>query len=125
MKIVIYFFAGFGGSYFLENDFWLLAIAVLGIAGILLRLVGAVGASLSWGKVDPASSAPAKKRNVPRVTSEWHYRPREASRRLAAANSASAESSDVLSPSPLVINNNNVSWNKDSYEYPSHTLVNH
>ena len=32
--IIICFFAGFGGSYFLENNFGLLTIAVLGIAGI-------------------------------------------------------------------------------------------
>ena len=39
--IIICFFAGFGGSYFLENKFWLLTIALVGIAGILLCLGGA------------------------------------------------------------------------------------
>jgi hypothetical protein len=72
--ISICFFAGFGGSYLLENNFGLLTIAVLGIAGILLCLGGAGSASFGWRKVEGARSTRIKK-NAPQIKSGWDYRP--------------------------------------------------
>src|SRR5436309_13489646 len=113
---VIGFFFGVGGSYVLQDNSRASVITLLSIVGILVCLGGAVGTLtlLSWSKIDEVRSAPAKK-NVPRIISEWHYRPREASRRFAVMESTSAESCDVLSPEPFVANNNNVWWNKNSY----------
>ncbi len=42
-SVIIGFFAGLCGSYLLQNKFWLLTIALIGIAGILLCLGGAAG----------------------------------------------------------------------------------
>jgi hypothetical protein len=122
-SIIIGLFAGIGGGYFLENNFALLTIAVLGIAGILLCLGGAVDilTLLSWSKVERARSTPIKK-NTSRITSEWHYRPRKAIRRLAAVDSATAETSEILSPEPFAINNNG--WcNDDARERTAHTFI--
>ncbi len=121
-SVVIGLFAGIGGSHFLENNFALLTIAVLGIAGILLCLGVAVRPLLSWSKVERARSAPIKK-NAPQTTSGWNYRPRKAIRRSAAVDSAGAEMADVLSPEPFAINNNG--WlNDDALECPAHTFIN-
>jgi hypothetical protein len=119
--IIICFFAGFGGSYFLENNFGLLTIAVLGIAGILLCLGGAVSALLNWNKVDAARGTGIRK-NAPQITAGWNYRPREAFRRYAAANSAGAETADLLSPERFAINNN-VWLNNDSLECAAYTFI--
>jgi hypothetical protein len=112
--VVIGFFAGLCGCYLLENHFWLLTIAVLGIASVLLCLGAAVGISLNWSKVDGAPSASIKE-NVPRITSQWDYRPRKAIRAPAVFDSPGPETSAVLSPNPFVINNN-VWCNDDSLE---------
>src|SRR5438093_3490972 len=120
--IIICFFAGFGASYFLENKFWLLTIAVLGIAGILLCLGGAGSALLGRRKVEGAHSTGIKK-NAPQITSGWDYRPRGAFRRFAAVHSAGAETADVLSPEPFAINNN-VWLNHDSLECLAHPFMN-
>jgi hypothetical protein len=42
-SVIIGFFAGLCGSYLLQDKFWLLAIALIGIAAILLCLGGAAG----------------------------------------------------------------------------------
>jgi uncharacterized membrane protein YeaQ/YmgE (transglycosylase-associated protein family) len=120
--IIICFFAGFGASYFLENNFGLLTTAVLGIAGILLCLGGAVSALLNWNKVDAARGTGIKK-NALQITSGWNYRPREAFRRFAAVHSAGAETADVLSPQPFAMNNN-VWFNDDSLECAARTFIN-
>jgi len=121
-SVVIGLFAGIGGSHFLENNFALLTIAVLGIAGILLCLGVAGRPLLSWSKVERARSAPIKK-NAPQTTSGWNYRPRKAIRRSAAVDSAGAEMADFLSPEPFAINNNG--WlNDDALECPAHTFIN-
>jgi uncharacterized membrane protein YeaQ/YmgE (transglycosylase-associated protein family) len=101
--ISICFLAGLWASYLLENHFGVLAIIVLGIVGILLG--GAAYALLNWNKVDGTRSARVKK-TVSRIRSGWDYRPRQAIGRYVAVNSASEETSDVLSPEPFVINNN-------------------
>jgi hypothetical protein len=121
--IVICFFAGLGGSYFLENNFWLLTIAVLGIAGILLCLGGGGSALLGWRKVEGVRSTRIKK-NAPQIKSGWDYRARKAIRPYAGANGAGAETSEVLSPERFDINNN-VWLGKDSLERAAYTFMNH
>ena len=121
--IVICFFAGLGGSYFLENNFCLLTIAVLGIAGILLCLGGGGSALLGWRKVEGARSTRIKK-NAPQIKSGWDYRPRKAVRPNSVANSAGAETSEVLSPERFAINNN-VWLNNGSLERAAYTFMNH
>jgi hypothetical protein len=120
--IVICFFAGLGGSYFLENNFWLLTIAVLGIVGILLCLGGGGSVLLGWRKVEGARSTRIKK-NAPQIKSGWDYRPRKAIRSYAGANSAGAETSEVLSPERFAINNN-VWLNNGSLECAAYTSMN-
>ena len=120
--MIIGLFAGLCGSYFLENNVWLLAIALLGIAGILLCLGGAGSALLGWPKVEGARSRRIKK-NAPQTKSEWHYRARKAIRPYADANGAGAETSEVLSPDPFAINNN-VWLSNDSLEYAPHAFFN-
>ena len=53
--------------------------------------------------------------NVPRITSQWDYRPRKATRAPAVFDSPGAETYEVLSPDPCVINND-VWCNDDSPE---------
>jgi len=120
--MIIGLFAGLCGSYFLENHFWWLTIAVLGVAGILLCLTGAGSALLGWPKVEGARSRRIKK-NAPQTKSEWHYRARKAIRPYADANGAGAETSEVPSPERFAINNN-VRLNKDSLERAAHTFMN-
>src|SRR6266542_3897758 len=98
-SVVIGLFAGIGGSHFLENNFALLTIAVLGIAGILLCLGVAVRPLLSWSKVERARSAPIKK-NAPQTTSGWNYRPRKAIRRSAAVVPLTVVAGKVTQTSP-------------------------
>jgi hypothetical protein len=120
--ISICFFAGLVGSYLLENNFGLLTIAVLGIAGILLCLGGAGSALLGWRKVEGARSTRTKK-NAPQIKSGWDYRARKAIRPYAVANSAGAATSEVLSPERFAINNN-VWLSKDSLERADYTFMN-
>jgi len=119
-SVIIGFFAGSCGSYLLENNFWLLTIAVLGIAGILLCLGGAGSALFGWRKVEGARSTRIKK-NAPQIKSGWDYRPRKAIRPYADANGAGAETSEVLRPERFTINNN-VWSNNDSLGRAAHTV---
>jgi hypothetical protein len=96
-------FIGLCGSYFLENNFRLLASVLFGIAGILVG--AAVGALLDGNKVSGAPS-PRIKKNAQQIKSGWDYRPRKAIRPYVGANSAGAETSEVLSPERFAINNN-------------------
>jgi hypothetical protein len=98
-------FAGALGSYLLGNKLWLLTIAVLGIAGILLLLGARAAISLSQSKVDEAPSAPIEE-NLPRLTPQWDYRPTKARRARATLDSPSTKASDGLSSDPFGINDN-------------------
>jgi hypothetical protein len=98
-------FAGVLGSYLLGNKWWLLTIAVLGIACILLCLGAPAAVSLKQSKIDEAPSAPIDE-NAPRLTPQWEYRPRKAIRARAALDSPSTETSDGLSSDPLGIDDN-------------------
>jgi hypothetical protein len=116
--IVICFFVGLCASYLLKNHFWLLMIVVLSIVGILLCLGAAVGIFFNWRKVAGAPSAieapsASINENGPRISSQWDYRPRKASRVSAVLDGPRAETSDVLSPEPFMTNNN-VSFSEDS-----------
>jgi hypothetical protein len=101
-------FAGVLGSYLLGNKFWLLTVAVLGIAGILLCLGVATAISLNPGEIDEAPSAPIEE-NAPPVTSQWDYRPRKANRRYAAVDGA-AETVDIGNPNPSATKMNDDVW---------------
>ena len=79
--VIIGFLAIFCGSYVLGNKFWLVTIALLGMAGILL-CVGAAGIFLNSNKVEARLSpntAPSGniEQDVPRITAQWDYRPKK------------------------------------------------
>jgi hypothetical protein len=114
-------FAGALGSYLVANKLWLLTIAVLGIAGILLCLGAAVAIFLNQNKLDEAPSAPIEE-YVPRLTSQWDYRPRKAIRARAALDSPSTETADGLT-SDSIVTNNNVWCNDDSPECATPTFI--
>ena len=103
--IAIVCFAGVCGSYLLANKLWLLTIALLGIAGILLCLGVAVAIFLNQNEVNKAPSAPIEE-NVSEPIAQWDYRPRKPIRARAVLDSPSAETSDGLSSDPFEINNN-------------------
>src|SRR5436190_7978435 len=110
-SVIIGFFAGLCGSYLLQNKFWLLTIALIGIAGILLCLGGAAGIFLNYSRVDGAASAYSApsaniRQDVPRIISQWDYRVKKPIRPYAAGDSPSGETCDGLSPDPFVINDN-------------------
>ena len=115
-------FAGALGSYLLGNKFWLLMIAVLGIAGILLCLGAAAAISLSQSKVDEVPSAPIEE-NAPRITSQWDYRPRKPIRARGVLGRPGTKTSDDLS-SDVFVTNDNVRWNDDSDEGATPTFIN-
>jgi hypothetical protein len=68
--VALAFFAGVCGSYLLANKLWLLTIAGLGIAGILLLLGARAAIFLNKNKVNEAPSAPIEE-NAPRRTPQW------------------------------------------------------
>jgi hypothetical protein len=115
-------FAGALGSYLLGNKFWLLMIAVLGIAAILLLLGARAAIFLNKSEVDEAPSAPIEE-YVPRITSQWDYRPRKPIRARGVLNGPSTETSDGLSSDSFGINNN-VWCNDNSLEGAAPTFIN-
>ena len=120
--MIIGLFAGLCGSYLLENNFWLLTIAVLGIAVILLCLGRAGIALLGWPKTERPRSTRIKK-NAPQIKSGWDYRARKTIRPYAGGNSAGAEASEVRSSERFAINNN-VRLNNHSRERAAHIFMN-
>jgi hypothetical protein len=119
---VIAFFVGVYGIYLLTNKLWLLTIAVLGIAGILLFLGSAAAIFLNQNKVNEVPSAPIEE-NVPRLTPQWDYRPRKPIRGRGVLDSPSTETSDGLSSDPFGINDK-VWLNDNSLEGAAPTFVN-
>jgi hypothetical protein len=99
------------GSFLLGNKWWLLAIAVLGIAGILFCFGAAVAIFLKQSQVNEVPIAPPIEENVSEPTTHWNYRPRKPTRARAFLDSPSAETSDGLSSDPPEINNN--AWLND------------
>ncbi len=88
--VAIAFFAGVAGSYLLKNHFWLLMIAVFGVAGILLCLGVAVAIFLNQSEVKEAPSAFIEE-NVPRISPQWDYRPQKPIRAPAIFDTPSTE----------------------------------
>jgi hypothetical protein len=103
--VAIVFFAGVCGSYLLANRLWLLTIAILGVAGILLCLGAAAAIFLTQNKVAEAPGAPIEE-NVPQISSQWDYRPSKPIRGRGVLNSPSSETSDDLSSDSFRINDN-------------------
>jgi hypothetical protein len=97
--------AGVCGSFLLGNKWWLLAIAVLGIAGIVLCIGAAVAIFPSQSEVNEAPSAPIEE-NMPETIPHWDYRPRKPVRGRALLHSPGTQTSDDLSSDPSEINNN-------------------
>ena len=120
--VAIAVFAVVCGSYLLGNKLWLLTIAVLGIAGILLCLGAAATIFLNSSKINEAPNIPIEE-NAPRITSQWDYRPREAIRARAALHSPGAETSHALS-SDSFVTNDNVWCNDESLEGATPTFIN-
>jgi hypothetical protein len=120
--VVIVFFAGVFGSYLLGNKFWLLTVAVLGIAGILLLLGARAAIFLNKSEVNETPSALIEE-NVPRLTPQWDYRPRKPIRARATLDSPSTETSDGLSSDPFGINDN-VWLNDNSLAGAAPTFIN-
>jgi hypothetical protein len=107
--VIIGFLAILCVSYLLQNKFWLLTIALVGMAGILL-CVGAAGIFLNSSKVEAALSpntAPSGniEQDVPRITSQWDYRPKKPIRSRPSCNSPSGETSEGLRPEGFGIDN--------------------
>jgi hypothetical protein len=115
-------FAVVCGSYLLGNKLWLLTIAMLGIAGILLYLGAAVAIFLNQSVVNEPPSAPIEE-NMPRLTPQWDYRPRKPVRASAIFDIPSTETSEALSRDPFAIDNN-VWRNDDSPECATLAFVN-
>jgi hypothetical protein len=115
-------FAGVCGSYLLGNKLWLLTIAVLGIAGILLCLGAAAAIFLNQSVVNETPSAPIEE-NVPRISTQWDYRPRKPVRASAIFDIPSTETSEALSRDPFAIDNN-VWCNDDSPQCATLAFVN-
>jgi hypothetical protein len=98
-------FAGVLGSYLLGNKWWLLTIAALGIAGILLCLGAGAAIFLNKSEVNEAPSTFIEE-NVSRISPQWDYRPTKARRARAALDGPRTETSDGLSSDPFGINDN-------------------
>jgi hypothetical protein len=107
----IVFFAGVCGSYLLANKLWLLTIALLGIAGILLFLGAAAAIFLNQSKVNEPPGAPIEE-NVPELTPQWNYRPRKPIRARGVLHSPSTETSDDLSSDSFGISDS--AWFNDN-----------
>jgi hypothetical protein len=113
--------AGACGSFLLGNKLWLLAIAVVGIAGILLCIGVAVAIFPSQSEVNEAPSAPIEE-NMPETIPHWDYRPRKPVRGRAVLHSPSTQTSDGLSPDRFEINNN-VWLNDNSLEVAAPAFI--
>lgn len=120
--VAIAVFAVVCGSYLLGNKFWLLTIAVLGVAGILVCLGAAVIIFLNSSEISEASNS-AIEEDAPRITSQWDYRPREAIRPRAVLDSPGTETSHGLSSDPFVANDN-IWCNDESLEGATPAFIN-
>lgn len=120
--VVIGLVASVCGSSLLGNKVWLLAIAVLGIAGIVLCLGAAAANFLNQTEVKETPSAFIEE-NVPQISSQWDYQPSKPIRRCGVLNSPSSETSDDLTSDPFGINDN-VWFNDNSLEGGACTFIN-
>jgi hypothetical protein len=93
------------GSYILRNNFALLTLMMLGITGTLIG--AARNRFLNWNKPNESNSRRVRKQ-VPPMTSEWNYRPRETIERSTAGDSAPAATAETLNLSPSSVNETNI-----------------
>jgi hypothetical protein len=114
-------FAGALGRYLLGNKFWLLTIAVLGIAGILFCVGVAVAIFLNPSEINEAPAVPIEE-NAPRITSQWDYRPRKPIRARGVLDSPTTERSAGLS-CDIFATNDNIWCNDDSPECATPTFI--
>jgi hypothetical protein len=103
--VAIAFFAAVSGSYLLGNKLWLLTIAVLGIACILLCLGVIMVIFLNQSEVNEAPSTFIQE-NVSPISPQWDYRPTKGRRARAVLDSPSTETSDALTTDPFGLNDN-------------------
>ncbi len=94
------------GSFLLGGKLWLLAIAVLCIAGIVLCLGVAAPIFLNKTELNETPPSAVIEENKPITSPQWDYRPRKPIRARPVLNSRRAETSDGPSPDPFEINNN-------------------
>jgi len=120
--VAIVLVAGVCGSFLLGNKLWLLAIAVLGIAGIVLCIGVAVASFPTQSEVNDAPNVVIEE-NEPITSPQWDYRPRKPIRGRGVLDSPSTETSDGLSSDPFGINDN-VWLNDDSDEGATPTFLN-
>ena len=104
--------AGVCGSFLLGNKLWLMAIAVLGIAGILLCLGLAVAIFPNETELNETPRSAVIEENEPITSPQWDYRPRKPIRARPVLHGPSAETSDGLSSDPSEVNNN--AWLNDN-----------
>ena len=102
------------------HHFGLVAIVVLGVAGLLIG--GAARALFNRNRLSEAHKVPIKQ-NLPRITSGWDYRPKEAIRRFAAAQGAGRETAKLLTPRVAKDNSNNVLFDDRWLEFEADSLV--
>jgi hypothetical protein len=119
---VIALFLGVCGTYLLINKWWMLTIALLGIAGVLLCVGTAAVISLNQNKVNEVPTALIEEK-MPRLIPQWDYRPRKAIRGYRVLDSPSKETSDGLSSDPFGINDN-VWLNDNSLEGAAPPFIN-
>jgi hypothetical protein len=103
--VAIALFSVVCGSHLLGNKLWLLTIAVLGIAGVLLCFGVGVAIFLNKSEVNETPSVFIEE-NVRQLTPQWDYRPRKPIRARGVLDSPSTETSDDLSSDPFGINDN-------------------
>jgi hypothetical protein len=92
--VVIGFFAGATGTYFLEHGFHQSVAAFLSITGVLAA--AAISAVLKYGKLDRARRARTRN-NAAQIRARWDYRPRHVVQRYVAPASGGTETLDDLS----------------------------
>ena len=120
--VAIVLVAGVCGSFLLGNKLWLLAIAVLGIAGIVLCIGVAVASFPTQSELNETPNVVIEE-NEPITSPQWDYRPRKPIRARAALDSPSPETSDALSSDPFGINDN-VWLNDNPLEGVAPTFIN-
>jgi len=95
------------GTYVLTNYFGLWVMLGLGIAGISVG--GSAYAFLNLNRINRTHRARAKK-SVPRSTSGWEYRPKDAARRDAPVDREGSLSAEAVGSSRSSPNENGNVW---------------
>ena len=115
--------AGVCGSFLLGNKWWLLAIAVLGIAGIVLCIGVAVAIFPTQSEVNEAHQRSHRRKRCRNLHRSGIIGPESQFEHGQFLDSPSAETSDGLSSDPFGINDN-VWLNDNSHEGATPTFIN-